>query len=157
MVIQEVHGEGSEETSEDRLIDFSFESRVMDRTQVIIYKNIRIIYDDWSNLKTHDEMRRALERSLEVLQQQEIRNTYAITDVTNCYYDKELVQWLLEVATPINRQYVVANAVIGLSPLQSFIMKRVMMLSRRPFYVAKDLEEAKELLYQDRLRRETNR
>lgn len=124
-----------------------------DRTRIITYRSLRIVYDDWSFLRTRAEMLAAMERSLVVLQKQEVGNTYAITDVTECYYDKELLGWLQNVATPISRIFVVANAVIGLSPLQGFILKKVMQFSKRPFYVAKTVEEAKELLYQHELKR----
>lgn len=126
------------------------------RTKVIYYKTMKIVFDDWKDL-TKEEVIPAIHQSLDVVQQQEPGNTYSISDVTNCYYDKDCLKYLEVHATPIDDKYIVAHAIVGLGPLQSFILKAVQMFAKRPFYVAKTMDEAQEWLYRKYMEREAKK
>lgn len=119
----------------------------MKRSSITFHKTTKIVYDDFSNLKNREEVKAALDYSMQFLQQFEPKSVYCVINVENCYYDKEVLTYLQEVTNETDEKYMAAQAIIGLSPLQSFIFKGVQMFAKRPFYVAKNLEDAKEWLH----------
>ncbi len=68
-----------------------------------------------------------------------------ITDVTNTGYDTEVASMFKDYASH-NTPYVKASAVVGISGLQKIILRAIITLTGRDFYLATTVDDAKEWL-----------
>ncbi len=73
------------------------------------------------------------------------KSLLVITDVTNTGYDTEVATMFKDYAAH-NTPFVKASAVVGISGLQKIILRAIITLTGRDFYLAATIEEAKEWL-----------
>ncbi len=75
------------------------------------------------------------------------RSLLVITDITNTGYDTEVAAMFKSYASH-NTPYVKASAVVGSSGLQRIILRAIITLTGRDFFLAATLDEAKQWLAQ---------
>ncbi len=73
------------------------------------------------------------------------KSLLVITDITDTGYDTEVAGMFKDYAAH-NTPYVKASAVVGSSPLQRIILRAIIALTGRDFYLAATVDEAKEWL-----------
>ncbi len=73
------------------------------------------------------------------------KSLLVITDITNTGYDTEVATMFKEYASH-NTPFVKASAVVGASGLQKIILRAIITLTKREFYLAATVDDAKEWL-----------
>lgn len=119
----------------------------MDRIRFLPYKGLRIFYQDFSGLRTRQEVIETIAASRDFASQQAPNSLFALSDFSQTYYDREVIRFLKSVI-PQNDRFVRHEAVVGLSPMTRIIFNSVRKMSGRNFYAAQSLEEGKEWLFE---------
>jgi hypothetical protein len=117
-----------------------------DRTRVIEHKGHAIILMDFSQLKVPQETLAVIDAATRfVAAQPKVQNLRTLVDVSGSVYDYDVLEALKALAAH-NKPWVLAGAVVGLSPLRRLAVRIVCFFSGRKLASFKTLEEAKEWL-----------
>jgi hypothetical protein len=113
----------------------------------IQYKGKSIIHIDVSSLKVHDveKLQGYVQQAKEEIRKHPPKSLLIITDVSNTYFDIKMAETIKEY-TKHNTPYVKASAVVGLFGMQKIVLMTIKAVTRREFYIAQSMEDAKEWL-----------
>lgn len=123
-------------------LDFS---SVQWRVKFIKHNGKNIIYQNFSGIQTLEEAKLALTLANKTIATQLKGTVLAISDVTNVLYSAEMVRMASNHAK-LDKPYVKAEAIVGLTPMMRMFINPLTQIAGRPFYVAKNLEDAKNWL-----------
>lgn len=121
------------------------------RVRFINHKDARILFQDFSDMKSKEEIITMLRHCNKVSSTQMPGTVLAIFVVTNAFYSPDVIRELIDVAER-DAKYIMAEAVIGISPMTRIIFNRIAKITGRNLRACKDVEEAKEWLLAERKR-----
>jgi hypothetical protein len=104
----------------------------------------KVIYVNCSNISTleKDVLKRTLDQGNMDIARCGPKAALVITDITNVTFDNEVSELFKSYASK-NTPYVKASSIVGLSGLQYIMFSAIKALTKREFYIAKSLEDAK--------------
>ena len=115
----------------------------MNRTQFIEHAGRRIVYMDFSGVDDVEEGLRVIEQArLFVAAQPKQKNLLTLVNVEKSKFDDRIVQALKQLAKH-DQPWVMAGAVVGMSPLQRVIYRVINAFSGRRLAAFETVEEAK--------------
>jgi hypothetical protein len=106
------------------------------RTTFSTHKGARICVLDFSNITSEAEALRAIDEAKAIIGKEPHASVYTLTDVTGSRVTSTLRNALHEL-TKANKPYVVAGAVVGVTAIQSVILRGIVQITGRRL-VAKD-------------------
>lgn len=117
----------------------------MARIRFIPYQGFQIYYQDLSGAQNRAEAVEIIQESIATAGRQRPRSLYTITNVAGSYFDHEVLKWVRR-AVKHNEGFILFEAVIGMSAMQRLVFNGFRAYSKRTYYVAKDMEDAKRWL-----------
>lgn len=115
--------------------------------ETIVHKGKEIICVDLSNLSVGNKMQgiQTLRSASQKVAGNPPKSVLIITDVTNLSFDTEISNAFKQYAKD-NTPYVKASSIVGLSGLQKVMFTAIKTFTGRDYYLAKDIEDAKNWL-----------
>jgi hypothetical protein len=118
----------------------------MGRTNIVVHADREIVFMDFTCLSSPDEALAAIaEARAFVAAQPRRRSLLTLVDVTNAKQDNRVIEALKELAEH-DKPWVLAGAVVGISPLWRMLFKVVTMFSGRKLASFANAHDAKEWL-----------
>jgi hypothetical protein len=115
----------------------------MNRTKFIEHAGRRIVYMDFTNVQEIEEGLRIIEQArLFVAAQPKRKELLTLVNVENSKFDDRIVQALRNLAKH-DQPWVMAGAVVGMSPLQRVIYRVINAFTGRRLAAFETVEEAK--------------
>jgi hypothetical protein len=115
----------------------------MNRTKFIEHAGRRIVYMDFTNVQEIEEGLRIIEQArLFVAAQPKRKDLLTLVNVENSKFDDRIVQALRNLAKH-DQPWVMAGAVVGMSPLQRVIYRVINAFTGRRLAAFETVEEAK--------------
>ena len=115
------------------------------RTTFATHEGVRICVLDFSDITTETEALRAIDEAKAIIAQEPPATVYTLTDVTGSRVTSTIRTALHEL-TKANKPYVVAGAVVGVSALQSVILRGIVQITGRRLVAKNTRGEAMEWL-----------
>jgi len=110
------------------------------RTSFTTHKGVRICVLDFSNIASESEALGAIDEARTIIGKEQRASVYTLTDVTGSRVTSGLRNALHEL-TKANKPYVVAGAVVGVTAIQSVILRGIVQVTGRRL-VAKNTRAA---------------
>jgi hypothetical protein len=117
----------------------------MERIQIITYRDHRIAYLDFSDVRTTEQGLTAIEQARRLIQSQPEHSVLTLTNVEGAHFDAEILGELREMVSQ-NRRFVVAGAVVGMKGLQRVAYTAMMRITGRNIKAFEDAAKAKDWL-----------
>jgi hypothetical protein len=116
----------------------------MSRISVISHEGKNIIYIDFSNMKTSqkEEVYKLFNDANALISKNLPKSARIVTNLTNLGFDKEMSNGF-KIYASNNTPYVKASALVGVTGLQKVILTIVKTFTKREFYLANNIEDAK--------------
>jgi len=113
----------------------------------ITYKNKNMIIVDCSDLNglKKDEIVATLIEGSKVVAKSDLNNAYVITIIVKTHYNTEIFEAFKNYAS-VNTKYVKASAIVGLEGMEKIMFSAIKRLTKRDYYIAKSMEDAKDYL-----------
>jgi hypothetical protein len=115
------------------------------RTTFTTYKGVRICVLDFTNITDEAEALRAIDEAKSVIGREPLASVYTLTDVSGSWVTSAIRAALHEL-TKANKPYVVAGAVVGVTGLQSVILRGIVQVTRRRLVAKSTRAEAMDWL-----------
>ena len=115
------------------------------RTTFTTHKGVRICVLDFANITDEAEALRAIDEAKAIIGKEPPSSVYTLTDVTDSWVTSAIRTALHEL-TKANKPYVVAGAVVGVTGLQSVILRGIVQVTRRRLVAKSTRAEAMEWL-----------
>jgi len=117
----------------------------MNEPQVIVYKDKSIIYLDYSNLRTKEEICAMVEKSKNFIARQPLKSALTLTNFSGMYFNTEIFNIVTSYAK-LNAPYVRKGAVMGLNGLMQIFYNGFYKLTGRDVKAFSNMEDAKNYL-----------
>lgn len=117
----------------------------MREPQVISHKGKSIIFLDFSNLRSKEEICTMIDKSKQFIAKQPLKSALTLTTFNGMYFNTEIFNLVTTYAKG-NTPYVRKSAVVGLNGLMQIFYNGFYKLSGRDVKAFGDLDEAKEYL-----------
>jgi hypothetical protein len=114
------------------------------RARLVFHKGKQLVLQDFSHVPSADEALRYIEEARTFMQQQG-KGVLLVTDVTGAAFDRRVVAAMQDLATH-HKPYVVAAAIVGLSPMARIAYTAISRLTGRSIRAFDDLDAAKDWL-----------
>ena len=115
------------------------------RTTFITHKGVRICVLDFSNIAGEDEALRAIDEAKTIIGKEPRASVLTLTDVTGSRVTSNLRNALHDL-TKANKPYVVAGAVVGVTAIQSVILRGIVQITGRRLVAKNTRAEAMDWL-----------
>src|SRR5512133_2949013 len=115
------------------------------RIRFIDHKGKRILLEDFSNVKSEDELEKLILQAESVVHAQMPKSLLVVVDMTNSTFGPKVSQTSKE-ASKSNSPFVKASAMVGMSKLMEIILNSVRTVSGRSIASFGTREEAYEWL-----------
>lgn len=115
------------------------------RTTFTTHKGVRICVLDFADITDEAEALRAIDEAKSVIGREPPGSVYTLTDVTGSWVTSAIRTALHEL-TKANKPYVVAGAVVGVTGLQSVILRGIVQVTRRRLVAKSTRAEAMDWL-----------
>jgi hypothetical protein len=119
----------------------------MERARFITHRGQRILFLDFSELQETDEILSTIEQAKVLIVQEPKGSVLALTHVQNAKSDAEVTQALKDLAAH-NKPYVLASAVVGMSPVYRMVLEAVRLFAKRDIRACDSLVAGKDWLVQ---------
>lgn len=118
----------------------------MDRARFIEHQGRQLLQLDFSHVEDVGESLRVIREARDFIDRlPKVRSLLTLTFVEGSHFDNQVVESLKEFAAH-NRPWVIAGAVVGLSPLQKVITRIINTFTGRRLAAFDSVEEAKNWL-----------
>ncbi len=119
----------------------------MERIEEVDYKGTRILCVDLAGMQLKDkfEFYRVIERLRNRVSSAEPGSLLVVTDVTNSPFDADVARTMSSCAQFCG-PYVKASAVVGLSGIQRVVFTAIKQQTKREFYIADSIDQARDWL-----------
>jgi hypothetical protein len=114
----------------------------MDRVHMIDYLNKKILFIDFSDLKSFNEIKDVTIKAQEYIHSQPSSSVYTLTTVEGTHFNSEIRE-MFTVYMKGNKPFVKASAVIGVSGLKQIMYNTLMKLTGRDTRSFSSLDQAK--------------
>jgi hypothetical protein len=115
------------------------------RTTFTVHKGVRICVLDFSNITSEADALRAIDEARTIIGKEPRSSVLTLTDVTGSRVTSAIRSALHEL-TKANRPYVVAGAVVGVTGIQSVILRGIVQVTGRRLVAKHTRAEAMEWL-----------
>jgi len=115
------------------------------RTTFITHKGVRICVLDFSHIASEAEALRAIDEAKTIIGKEPPSSVYTLTDVTGSRVTSALRNALHDL-TKANKPYVVAGAVVGVTAIQSVILRGIVQITGRRLVAKSTRAEAMDWL-----------
>jgi hypothetical protein len=115
------------------------------RTSCSTDRGVRICFLDFSHVPDEQTALDAIEEAKHLIARESPKSVYTLTDVTGSRVTSRIRAALHEL-TQANAPYVVAGAVVGMTSLQTVILRGIVQLTKRRLVVSPSREEARDWL-----------
>lgn len=115
------------------------------RIRFVDYKGKRILLEDFSNVKSEDELEKLIWQAETVVHSQLPKSLLVVVDMTSSTFGPKVSQTSKE-ASKSNSPYIKASAMVGMSKLMEIILNSVRTVSGRSIASFGTREEAYEWL-----------
>ncbi|MDQ3555661.1 MAG: hypothetical protein M3409_02640 [Gemmatimonadota bacterium] len=119
----------------------------MERARFITHRGQRILFLDFSELQETDEILSTIEQAKVLIVQEPKGSVLALTHVQNAKSHAEVTQALKDLAAH-NKPYVLASAVVGMSPVYRMVLEAVRLFAKRDIRACDSLVAGKDWLVQ---------
>ena len=119
----------------------------MERVSTINYKGIDLLYSNFSNLKSVEEIAKTFEESSNIIKETPLNSVLGVSNFENMFFNTKVMK-VIQDALKVNKPHMRYSAVIGISGLSKMMFDGVIRLTGRDLRLFNTLEEAKEFLYQ---------
>jgi hypothetical protein len=116
----------------------------MGRVSIVTHRGKPIVFQDFSQVTTVEEGLRAIEDARAFVERQP-GAVLVLTDVTGSTFDQRVVDAMRDLAQH-HKPFVVASAIVGLSPIQRVVYATIVKITGRVIRPFTALEEAKDWL-----------
>jgi len=113
----------------------------MREAQFITKMEMQICYVNFSEMKTKEEIFDLIESSKKVIRSQSPKSVFALTNMTNMYFNTEVYNAVTQYAKG-NEPYVRASAVVGLNGLMQIFYNSFLKFSNRDVKAFRTEDEA---------------
>lgn len=119
----------------------------MDRIGEVDHEGKRILHVDLAGMQLKDkyEFYQVIERVRNRVSSAEPGSVLVVTDVTNSPFDADVARTMSS-CVQFCGPYVKASAVVGLSGIQRVVLTAIKQQTKREFFVAKSLDQARDWL-----------
>lgn len=114
----------------------------MKEPEIIHYKEKSIIYLDYSNLRSKEEIGMAIDKAKMFIAKQPIKSALTLTNFSGIYFNTEIFNMVTSYAKS-NAPYVRKGAVVGLNGLMQIFYNGFQKLTGRDIKAFTNLEDAK--------------
>jgi hypothetical protein len=121
---------------------------ISDRIKWIEYKNIPILFADYSNFENPDETIKTIQSVNDYILKLEHNEILLLVDVRNSYADKKIIIEALKNNAKIIKPYMKKVAVVGVTSTQEFILSIINMFSGLGIKSFETINAAKDWLLQ---------
>ena len=111
------------------------------RTTFTAHEGVRICVLDFSNITSEAEALRAIDEAKTIIGKEPQASVYTLTDVTGSRVTSAIRNALHDL-TKANKPYVVAGAVVGVTAIQSVILRGIVQVTRRRLVAKSSRAEA---------------
>lgn len=113
--------------------------------ETISYKGKKIYYLDASGMTVNDmgKIKESMAKVMNMLENAPPKSALMITNVSNVRFNSEMAE-LFKSYADHNTPYFKASALVGVSGMQRVILTTVKKLTGRDFYLADNIQEAKD-------------
>ena len=118
------------------------------RTSFITDRGVRICLLDFSHLPDEATALATIEEARRLIAREPLKSVYTLTDVTGSRVTSGIRAALHEL-TQANAPYVVAGAVVGLTNIQTIILRGIVQLTKRRLVMAKSRDDARDWLVKE--------
>jgi hypothetical protein len=115
------------------------------RTTFTTHRGVRICVLDFSNIATEEEALRAIDEAKTIIGKEPRASVHTLTDVTGSRVTSALRNALHDL-TKANKPYVVAGAVVGVTAIQSVILRGIVQITGRRLVAKSTRAEAMDWL-----------
>ena len=123
------------------------------RTTITSHRGVRICTLDFTHIKDEDAALAAIEEARKVISLERPKSIFTLTDVTGSRVTSRIRSALHDL-TKANAPYVVAGAVVGITSIQTIILRGIVQLTRRRLVAVGSRDEAREWLVAEAARSE---
>ena len=117
----------------------------MSGTKLINYKGQTIFYMDFSNAKTHDEVKAVMESSIAYIHNKPEKSVVALTNLENMFFNND-IRNDFQTFLKSNKPYIKTSSVFGMSGLARFLFNSLMKITGRDVRSFETMLEAQEFL-----------
>jgi hypothetical protein len=117
----------------------------MDRTQIIHYQGKKILFIDFSNLQTADEIRAIAQDVKTYIHAQPPMSAYTLATIEGMHFNGEIKDIFFDLVKS-NKPYVKAGAIVGVSGLRQVVFNGIMKMTGRDTRSFSTLQLAKDWL-----------
>jgi hypothetical protein len=114
----------------------------MDRTQLLDYKGKKILFIDFSNLKSIEEIREITQDAQKYIHAQPPMSVFTLTSVEETHFNSEIKEMFTDYIKS-NKPFVKASAITGVTGLKLVMYNGMMKISGRDTRAFPSLEQAK--------------
>lgn len=117
----------------------------MQTPQILNSQNKNILFIDFSNVKSAQEIALIIHQSKNYIRQQPLKSLLVLTSLNMMHINAEIKELFIDFLNE-NREYVKASAVTGLNSLSQIVFKNTIRQTRRDIKIFNDIEQAKKWL-----------
>ncbi|MEN8123366.1 MAG: hypothetical protein ABFS35_23715 [Bacteroidota bacterium] len=117
----------------------------MSGSKIILHNGVEIIFNDYSGLKTVDEVKNVVNQAAKIIQNKKPNSVLSLICFKNTHFNKQIISALQDAAKD-NKPYIKASAVFGVSGMGKIILDGVIKLTGRDLPTFNSEEAAKEYL-----------
>jgi hypothetical protein len=121
---------------------------ISDRIKWIEYKNIPILFADYSNFENSDETIKTIQEFNTYIVNLNPKDILTLIDVRNSYADEKIVVEALKHSAKLTKPYMKKVAVVGVTSTQEFILSIINMFSGLGIKSFETIDAAKDWLLQ---------
>lgn len=117
----------------------------MPGSRIIQHKGTDIVFNDYSNLKSVDEVQTVITEAEKIIHVQPPKSVLSLINFDGTHFNKSIINALSN-AGKKNQPYIKATAIYGVSGLGKIVIDGVVKLTGRDLPTFKSEEEAKDYL-----------
>jgi hypothetical protein len=117
----------------------------MPKSKIISYKGKNIVFNDYSHLKTKEDVEKVINQAAEIIQVQKANTVLSLINFEGTHFNKPIIKAFSKAAQE-NKPYIKASAIYGVSGLGRIVIDGVIKLTGRKLPTFSTEEEAKNYL-----------
>jgi hypothetical protein len=117
----------------------------MERLQILNYQGKKILFIDFSNLQSIEEIGEVMNDIQSYVHVQPPLSVYSLTTLEGMHFNNTIKEMFAEIAKS-NKPYVKAGAIVGITGLKQIMFNGIMKLSGRDVKCFDSIEQAKSWL-----------
>jgi len=117
----------------------------MNRVQIIHYKGKRIVFLDFSNVQTIEEIIVIANQAKQYIHAQPLSSVYSLTTIEGMHFNNAIRDVFTELAKS-NKPYVKSGSIVGVTGMKQILFNGIMKLTGRDIKAFNSIDLAREWL-----------